>query len=422
MNMQLNSIAAKLKAWRLTVGSQDQRVLAQDIHKAMFSGDFYRDIWDEPVLLGLQDFITQRPPNQEMYGAKLGFIKERTASVIAINDLFAAVLFHTTEQLSGMLGRISEQLKAGQALVVLQANGRLSEIRNSNAQPHEKLAALVEELSRQVPSLSAALNACFEAVKLRQEAGAVTGLLVTKQERIGMVLQIRTLLRPGSGVVKPGVETEETFRSAVCRAREALHSRGCVGANQDIIFTVEKTDATYSGSSIALPAAMAIYSSGREWQFDPYTAFTGDIDIRDKHWNIVRVEGIPEKLDAARSAGIRRIVLPRQNNSDVPAACQGLELVFVDGITEVLSKLVLPQDSLPTDTVQQRKVFLVNTHCSAKGWQVSAAREIQSGVQFTVTPATADELTISIYDSGSHTPKQHQRPEFQDLRRCPDFR
>lgn len=350
-----------------------------------------------------------------MFGPQLEFISQRTAQVVAINDLFSALILRTTEALPTLLARVAVQLEVAQELVLLQTNGTLGNISTSNSQPLEKLATALKEISRQAPSVSASLNNCFEAVVARQEMGAVTGLLVTQEERIGTVLPVRTLLQAGSGEVKPAVAAQETFYSAVNRAREALLSWGGLGANQDVIFSTENTDAIYSGSSIALAAAMAIYSSAKGWQFDPYTAFTGDINISDSQWRILRVDGIREKFAAAQRAGIRRIVLPRQNENDVPDDHHGLDLILVDNINEVLNKLFLPQDSLPADTLQQRKVLFVNAHCSAKGWQCSAARKIQAGLQFTITPATADELIITIYDSGTHNPKVHQKAEFKDL-------
>jgi len=416
MNTQLAAIAAKLTAHRLAAASSSQKPsqTIKEIYKGIFQGDFYKSIWDERVLLALQQFIDRDPPNQEVYGAQLAFIKNRTGQVVAINDLFAAFLFLTREDLTTFVARITDPT-ISQALALLQANGCLDKIRSSSAQPREKLGVFVEELRKEAPSMSEILTSCFEALCARQELGTVNCLLITQPHRIGVVLPVRTMLQPGSGDVKTVITTQETFLSAVSRARGALQSRGWLGTDQDIIFSADQTDATYSGSSITVGAAMAMYSSGRKWQFDPYTAFTGDIDIRDNQWRILRVEGIPEKLSAARQAGIRRVVLPRQNQADVPADCSGLQLVFVDDIKELLGNLTLPQDAAPADTVQQRKIALMHAHCSAQGWQVSAARSIQNGLQFAITPAVDDELTVSIYNTGAHTPKQHQKPHFNNL-------
>jgi ribonuclease HIII len=415
MSTQLTSISAKLKAWRLASASPGAKPPVGEIYKAVFKEDFYRQIWDEPTLLALQEFIKEYPPNQEVYGQQLQFISERTAQVVAINDLFYMALAPKTDDPSRALSQIAQRLKLGQELTLVESNGTLDTIRGLNLQPSKKLEELVRELTRQVPFISASLISCFEAVQARQEVGLVNSLLITEPNRTGMMLPARTLLQPGSGRIETAVATQETFSSAVDRARSALQSRGWLGTNEDIIFSAEITDATYSGSSITLPAAMAMYSSGREWRFDPYTAFTGDINIKDSQWRISHVEGIPEKLTAARRAGIRRVVLPRENQNNVPEDCRALDLVFVDDINEVLSKLVLPQDATTVDTLQQRKVLLVNTYCASKGWQLSAARTIPHGLQFTITPPTDAELTVSLYDSGAHTPKQHPKPEFQEL-------
>ena len=366
MNTQLSAIAGKLNAYRLSAAlSQKPTQIIKEVYKGIFQADYYKSIWDEPVLLALQEFVDRDPPNQEVYSAELAFIKNRTAQVVAINDLFAAFLFLTREDLTTVGARIPDQPKASQALALLQANGCLDKIRRSSSQPREKLAAFVDELRKQVPSISEMLTSCFDALCARQELGTVKCLLITQPHRTGVVLPVRTMLQPGSGEVKTVVTTQETFLSAVVRARGALQSRGWLGTDQDIIFTADQTDATYSASSITVGAAMAMYSSGRKWQFDPYTAFTGDIDIRDNQWRIFRVEGIPEKLSAARHAGIRRVVLPRQNQTDVPPDCTGLQLVLVDDIKELLSNLTLSQDAAPADTVQQRKIALMHAHCSA---------------------------------------------------------
>ena len=410
MNPKLKHIQAKLKDWRLT-GSSNGKIV-DEIYRLVFQGDFYREIWDEPALLGLTEFIQVNPPDTEVYGAKLQAINQRTAEVVAINDLFFSVLSGATARSAKALEQLAQRFEASKELSGIQVS--LGRIIGSNTEPGRKIEQLVRELSTEVPAMSGPLGSCFEAFQARQEIGMVNGLLVTKPAGIGIVLPVRSKVQAGIGRVEPGVPTEESFALAVRRAREALQSKGWLSKSQDIIFTVEDTNATYVGSSISLPAAMSIYSSGRQWQFDPYTAFTGDIDTRNDQWRIVRVEGIPEKLAAAQCAGIRRVVLPAENKNDVPEGFDGLDLVFVDEVTEVLGSLTLPQNQ-HAETVQQQKILLVNALCSERGWQLSAAREIQKGSQFTITPPTADDLTISIYDSGTHTPKQHQRRDFQEL-------
>lgn len=416
MNTQLNSISAKLKSWRLAAGLQNPKLLVSDIYTSIFRADFYREIWDEPILLAIQDLIAQHPPDRDLFGSQLDFIQERTTQVVAINNLFAGVLFRSVNELPSALTQITEQLQIASEMTLLHTNGSLNRVKNSGSQPSEKLTLFVEEMARQAPSISMPLQRCFDACCSRQELGSVNALLVTQDHSIGMVLPVHTLLEPGSGHVRSAVPSQNTFQSAVERARAALQSRGFLAAVQDVTFSADLTDATYSGSSITVAAAMSMFSKAREWKFDPYTAFTGDINISNGQWRILRVDGIPLKLAAAKRSGIRRVVLPRQNENDVSHSTD-LELIFVDDLGQVLSHLVLPQHSLPADSVQQRKMLLLNTYCLIKGWQLSAAKEIQNGVQFTVTPPTSEELTINIYETGAHHPKQSAKHEFQELLR-----
>ena len=96
MNTQLTAIAAKLKSWRLVAGSPNAKTLVNEIYKAIFAGDFYKEIWDEPILLALEDLILAHPPNKEVYGQQLQFIIERTVLVGGINDLFSLVVLPTS--------------------------------------------------------------------------------------------------------------------------------------------------------------------------------------------------------------------------------------------------------------------------------------------------------------------------------------
>jgi len=408
MNPRITQIEGKLGHWRFS-GTSDEEIV-DEIYKLVFNDDFYREIWDEFTLRGLRDLIVINPPNIAVFGTRLKEIEQRTSMVVAINDLFHALLAGSSERFSEALlhlfpGSTVEHLNSARLGLGMVEDGSVES-------PATRINDVVAKLSSQFPELPFAT--CFAAFQDRQEVGMVNGLLVRKPSAIGIVLPVRTRVEAGIGKVEAAIPTEESFTSAVRRAQGALQTEGLLGKTQDVTFTVHDTDATYIGSSIALPSAMAIFSSARGWQFDPYTAFTGNIDLRGSQWRIVRVEGIPEKLAAAQSAGIRRVILPAENKDSVPHELNGLDLVFVDDMKQVLSALTLPRTQ-HVETLQQHKILLINGFCAERGWQLSAAREIQKGLQFTVTPPTGAGLTINVYDSGSHTPKEHQRSEFQEL-------
>jgi ATP-dependent Lon protease len=70
---------------------------------------------------------------------------------------------------------------------------------------------------------------------------------------------------------------------------------------------------------------------------------TGEITLRGK---VLPVGGIKEKVLAARRAGIKTVIMPRRNESDledIPAEVRAeMTFVFVDTVDEVLSKVLVP--------------------------------------------------------------------------------
>jgi ATP-dependent Lon protease len=66
---------------------------------------------------------------------------------------------------------------------------------------------------------------------------------------------------------------------------------------------------------------------------------TGEITLRGK---VLPVGGIKEKVLAANRAGIKKVVLPKENDKDLEEVPQhvreGLNFVFVESIDEVLKE------------------------------------------------------------------------------------
>ena len=85
MNSKLSALQAKLSSWRLDRGAPDT---VEDIYALAFKGNFYQEIWDEPVLLALTKVIEAHPPDSEFHGSKVAEIADRMSKVTAVNDLF----------------------------------------------------------------------------------------------------------------------------------------------------------------------------------------------------------------------------------------------------------------------------------------------------------------------------------------------
>lgn len=405
MDTKLRSIQAKLNSWRLGSSEAD---LIEQIYKLIFTNNFYEEIWDEPILRGLSEVIECHPPDREFYGAAVTEIAQRQKTVRTINDIFFTSILGGTKYL--------DVLDAAAANLNLEFDileSCVRRIQNSYSEPPTRVEPLAKELIELTPQFAESIRRCFEVYQARQEVGMVNGLFV-KGITVGIVLPVRAKIQVGTGKVEAAVPTEESFVAAVSRARVALNSKGWLSTNQDIIVTPEETDVSYMGSSVSLPSLAAIYSSARGYKFDPFTAFTGNINQRNNQWRILRVEGILQKLAAAKSFGIRRVILPAENKDDVPERYEGIELVFANGITELFSSLTLPHIE-SSDTIQQQKILEINTHCLKQGWQLTAGKKINDALQFTITPPVGGELTLTIYNTGTHYPKVHQNDKFRPL-------
>ena len=66
-------------------------------------------------------------------------------------------------------------------------------------------------------------------------------------------------------------------------------------------------------------------------------AMTGEITLRGR---VLPIGGLKEKLLAARYAGIKKVLVPQENRSDVEEMdteiTEGLEIVFVGSMDDVL--------------------------------------------------------------------------------------
>ena len=81
---------------------------------------------------------------------------------------------------------------------------------------------------------------------------------------------------------------------------------------------------------------LALYSAITKTPLPQDVAVTGELSIQGK---VRAVGGIVEKLYAARQAGMRRVLIPKENAREVDARSRGLEIVPVASVAQVLRDL-----------------------------------------------------------------------------------
>jgi ATP-dependent Lon protease len=98
---------------------------------------------------------------------------------------------------------------------------------------------------------------------------------------------------------------------------------------------------------VAIAAALASLFSKRRVRGD--TAMTGEISLRGL---VLPVGGIKEKVVAAHSAGIRRVMLPARNRrdyDDIPdVARREMEFIWLERVEEAVANALEPKK--PSDS------------------------------------------------------------------------
>jgi ATP-dependent Lon protease len=175
-------------------------------------------------------------------------------------------------------------------------------------------------------------------------SGVATGMAWT--EMGGEVLFIEATLLPGSTGLTLTGQLGDVMRESAMAARSFLWSHAEeLGIDVSLIkdngihLHVPAGSIPKDGPSagVTMASAMASLLCGRKVRSD--TAMTGEITLSGL---VFPVGGIKEKVLAAHRAGIRRIVLPYQNEAaidEIPADVrEDLEIVTVKTISEVLER------------------------------------------------------------------------------------
>ena len=198
----------------------------------------------------------------------------------------------------------------------------------------------------------------FPEVALRTaKPGVATGLAWT--EAGGAVLFVEAVKMPGKGNLiltgSLGEVMKESAQAALSYVRSKASELGIEDEfhKYDIHVHVPEGATPKDGPSAGITIACAIASilSGRPVRND--VAMTGEITLSG---TVLPVGGIKEKVLAARSAGIKRIVLPERNRGDVEELGEDLEelrqemeFLFVKDVDEVFRIALASQHEISKD-------------------------------------------------------------------------
>tara|TARA_R110002096_G_scaffold147671_9_gene307651 strand:- start:7199 stop:9604 length:2406 start_codon:yes stop_codon:yes gene_type:complete len=181
-----------------------------------------------------------------------------------------------------------------------------------------------------------------ESKLLKSQPGVVTGLAYTQVG--GDVLHVEAIRFPGKGNVKLTGQLGDVMKESVQAAQSLVRSRAkelkikpADFENYDVHIHVPAGAVPKDGPSAGITMFTALASLYANRSVNHEVAMTGEITLRGL---VLPIGGLKEKTIAALTAGIKKVIIPKLNEKDIPElpeeVRERLEIVPVETVDEVL--------------------------------------------------------------------------------------
>ncbi len=168
-----------------------------------------------------------------------------------------------------------------------------------------------------------------------KESGKMHGLGV--MHYVGSIIEIEAAAFPAREAHKGAVRFNDTAgsmsRDSVFNATAVVRAlAGIDPADYDLHVNVVG-GGNIDGPSAGLAFFLALYSALTKLPLPQDVAVTGEVSIAG---NVRAIGGVVEKLYAARQAGMRAIVIPKENAREIEATPEGIVVIPVGTVAEAL--------------------------------------------------------------------------------------
>lgn len=196
----------------------------------------------------------------------------------------------------------------------------------------------------------------FGTKEKENEIGVATGLAWT--EVGGEVLNVEVSILKGKGNImltgKLGDVMKESAQASLSYVRsraQELELEDDFHEKHDIHIHIPEGAIPKDGPSAGITMATALVSAVTGTPVRHDVAMTGEITLRGR---VLPVGGIKEKVLAAHRAGIKKIIMPKENKKDleeIPAKVKRkLDFVLVEHMDQVLSEALLTAEEAQEDS------------------------------------------------------------------------
>lgn len=202
----------------------------------------------------------------------------------------------------------------------------------------------------------------------KDEVGMATGLAVTAAG--GEILFIEVALMPGKGKLtltgQLGDVMKESARAAFTWAKAHWYDLGLkenFGRRIDVHIHVPEGAVPKDGPSAGVAMTTALVSALTGIPTKRDVGMTGEVTLRGR---VLEIGGVKEKVIAGHRAGLKMIILPKDNRKDmedVPENVQkDIKFIFATNVDEVLKLALLkwPAIRIKNKTVHSRPTYLTS--------------------------------------------------------------
>ena len=178
----------------------------------------------------------------------------------------------------------------------------------------------------------------------KAEVGIVRGLAWTSVG--GDTLEIEVNIMPGKGEIQLTGKLGDVMKESAMTALSYVRSVGKTYKvapeffkENDFHIHVPEGAVPKDGPSAGITMATAILSAVAGKKVEPLVAMTGEVTLRGR---VLPIGGLKEKVLAAKNDGIKKVLVPIDNQKDIDEISdeikEGVEIIFVETMEQVISE------------------------------------------------------------------------------------